>query len=95
MKMELSSQLRKDLSLMNISFLMLQKALMKTRPPGKIPREKAPVVQGFRTPARMDTTSEPQAGNDLPGAPVNAPMSGGASALQPGWNRGMIYSSHP
>ncbi len=58
---------------------------MKTRPPGKIPREKAPVVQGFRTPARMDTTSEPQAGNDLPGAPVNAPMSGGASALEP-WN---------
>lgn len=62
---------------------------MKTRPPGKIPREKAPVVQGFRTPARMDTTSEPQAGNDLPGAPVNAPMSGSTVALQPGWNRGM------
>lgn len=53
------------------------------------------MVQGSRTPARMDTTSEPQVGNDLPGAPVNAPMSGSASALQPGWNRGMNYSSHP
>ena len=31
---------------------------MKTRVSGKIPREDAPVVQGIRTPAGDDTTSE-------------------------------------
>ena len=30
---------------------------------GKIPREGATLVQGFRTPAVCDTTSEPSAGN--------------------------------
>ena len=31
---------------------------MKTRGPGKIPREDAVLVQGFRNPAGDDTTSE-------------------------------------
>lgn len=47
------------------------------------------MVQGIRTPAPADTTSEPQVGNGLPGAPVNAPMSGGvmftATRVEP-WN---------
>ena len=50
---------------------------MKTCVSGKIPREDATLVQGIRTPAGDDTTSEPQGRNALPGAPVNAPMSGG------------------
>ena len=43
----------------------------------KIPREKAILVKGFRTPAFYDTTSEPQDGNGLPGTPVIASMSDG------------------
>ena len=34
------------------------------------------MVKGTRTPAEDDTTSEPQVGNVLPGAPVTASMSG-------------------
>ncbi len=34
-------------------------------------------MKGIRTPAPNDTTSEPQAGNSLPGAPVIASTSGG------------------
>ena len=33
-------------------------------------------MQGICNPAAVDTTSEPQAGNGLPGAPVIASMSG-------------------
>lgn len=33
-------------------------------------------MKGTRTPATGDTTSEPQVGNGLPGAPVTASMSG-------------------
>ena len=55
-----------------------RKALTKTRAFGKIPREDVPVVKGIRTPAESDTTSEPQAGNALPGAPVIASTSGSA-----------------
>ena len=61
---------------------------MKTRRPGKILREGAILLQGFRNPAGVDTTSEPQAGNGPPGAPVNAPMSGSdfaATRVEP-WN---------
>jgi hypothetical protein len=36
----------------------VQKAVMKTRGPGKIPREDAILVQGARNPAGDDTTSE-------------------------------------
>ena len=50
---------------------------------GKIPREDAISVQGFRTPAGTDTTSEPHGGNAMPGAPVTASMSDG-----PGRNQG-------
>ena len=43
----------------------------------------------LRTPAPADTTSEPQVGNSLPGAPVTASMSGGfsetATRVEP-WN---------
>ena len=49
---------------------------MKTCFSGKIPREVAVLVQGIRTPAGEDTTSEPQGRNALTGAPVKAPMSG-------------------
>ena len=50
---------------------------MKTCVSGKIPREDATLVQGIRTPAGDDTTSEPQGRNALPGAPVKASMSDG------------------
>ena len=50
--------------------------MMKTHIPGKNPREEAPVLQGFRSPAGNVTTSEPLAGNGPPGAPVIVPMSG-------------------
>ena len=40
-------------------------------------------MQGFRTPAGTDTTSEPHGGNAMPGAPVTASMSDG-----PGRNQG-------
>ena len=45
---------------------------------GKIPREAAVLVQGIRTPAESDTTSEPYGRNAIPGAPVTASMSGTA-----------------
>ena len=70
------------------------KAAMKTRRKSKIPREGPPVVQGSRTPAFSDTTSEPFSGNAAPGAPVKAPMSGTVS-VQPGWNRGIQNSLYP
>ena len=60
--------------------------------PGGIPREKATLVQGFCIAAGIDTTSEPQAGNGPPGAPVNAPMSGSdfaATRVEP-WNELII-----
>jgi len=44
---------------------------------GKIPREEAILVQGFRTPADADTTSELPGGNTGTGAPVIASMSDG------------------
>ena len=37
---------------------LYKKAVMKTRGPGKIPREDAILVQGSRNPAGDDTTSE-------------------------------------
>ena len=58
-------------------FFLWLKAVTKTCVPGKIPREDALVVQGIRTPAGDDTTSEPQGRNALPGTPVNASMSDG------------------
>ena len=57
---------------------------MKTRADRKIPREGATLVQGIRTPADSDTTSEPQGRNALPGAPVKASMSDGESRNQGG-----------
>ena len=62
--------------------------------PGGIPREKATLVQGFCIAAGIDTTSEPQAGNGLPGTPVTASMSGGVQP-QPGWNRGILLFCIP
>ena len=62
--------------------------------PGGIPREKATLVQGFCIAAGIDTTSEPQAGNGLPGTPVTASMSGGVQP-QPGWNRGILPLLYP
>ena len=65
---------------------------MKTRRPGKILREGAILLQSFCNPAGVDTTSEPQAGNGPPGAPVNAPMSGSdfaATRVEP-WNELII-----
>ena len=41
-------------------------------------------MQGVRNPAEDDTTSEPQIGNGLPGAPVNASMSDGLRRNQGG-----------
>jgi len=41
-------------------------------------------VQGIRTPAGNDTTSEPQGRNALPGAPVKASMSGSRRSNQGG-----------
>ena len=55
----------------------ITKAVTKTSDFGKIPREEATLVRGFCTPADADTTSEPQVGNGLPGAPVTASMSDG------------------
>ena len=52
--------------------------------PGGIPREKATLVQGFCIAAGIDTTSEPQAGNGLPGTPVTASMSDGVCRNQGG-----------
>ena len=42
------------------------------------------MVQGIRTPAGSDTTSEPQGRNALPGAPVKASMSDGKCRNQGG-----------
>ena len=42
------------------------------------------MLQGFRTPAASATTSEPQAGNGPPGAPVTASMSDGFGRNQGG-----------
>ena len=47
------------------------------------------MVKGICNTARVDTTSEPQGRNALPGAPVTVPMSGGfmstATRVEP-WN---------
>ena len=73
-----------------------RKALTKTRAFGKIPREDAPVVKGTRTPAESDTTSEPQIGNGLPGAPVIASMSGSAPRGNQGGTVEYCFTvSHP
>ena len=53
------------------------------------------MVKGFCFPAPNDTTSEPQVGNSLPGAPVNASMSGSVFSEQPGWNRGILQLLYP
>ena len=42
------------------------------------------LVQGICNPAVSDTTSEPQGRNALPGAPVNASMSGSFQSNQGG-----------
>ena len=55
-----------------------RKALTKTRAPVRFPERMPLLVKGIRTPAAGVTTSEPQAGNGLPGAPVTASMSGSA-----------------
>ena len=55
---------------------LYKKAVMKTRDPGKIPREGAILVQGIRNTAGDDTTSEPRGRNAPTGAPVKASMSG-------------------
>lgn len=52
------------------------------------------LVQGFWIATGIDTTSEPQSGNALPGAPVIASMSGGLRP-QPGWNRGILLYPTP
>ena len=51
-------------------------------------------MQGSRTPAAKDTTSEPHGGNAMPGTPVNASMSGLASQGNQG---GTVeyFVSHP
>ena len=72
---------------------LYKKAVMKTRGPGKIPREDAILVQGSRNPAGDDTTSEPQGRNALPGAPVKASMSDSASCNQGGTVE--YFVSHP
>jgi len=51
---------------------LLEKSVDEDTRPGKIPREEAPVLKGFRTPAPDDTTSEPYGGNAMPGSPVIA-----------------------
>ena len=69
--------------------------MMKTRDPRKIPREGAALVKGICNTARIDTTSEPQGRNALPGAPVTASMSGSfaATRVEP-WNT-VCNVSHP
>ena len=66
---------------------------MKTCRCGKIPREDAILVQGICTPAAVDTTSEPQTGNGLPGTPVKASMSDGLCRNQGGTVE--YFVSHP
>ena len=60
---------------------------------GKIPREGAILVQGFRTPADSDTTSELPGGNTGTGAPVKASMSDGFGRNQGGTVE--YFVSHP
>ena len=67
--------------------------MTKTRIPGKIPREDAILVQGFRTPAHADTTSEQPTGNGRTCAPVTAPMSDGLCRNQGGTVE--YFVSHP
>ena len=50
-------------------------------------------MQGVCNPAKDDTTSEPQIGNGLPGAPVKAPMSDGICRNQGGTVE--YFVSHP
>ena len=50
-------------------------------------------MQGICNPAAVDTTSEPQAGNGLPGAPVIASMSDGTCRNQGGTVE--YFVSHP
>ena len=76
--------------------LSVTKAVRKTCPTGKIPREGAVLLQGSCNPAGVDTTSEPWVGNGPPVAPVNAPMSGGgiaATRVEP-WNDLFIPPLH-
>ena len=73
---------------------LLEKSCDEDTRSGKIPREEATMVQGFRNTAACDTTSEPQGRNALPGAPVIASMSGpvrGTTRVEP-WNTSV---SHP
>ena len=51
-------------------------------------------MRGLRNPAGEDTTSEPQCGNALPGAPVIASMSGGCGRNQGGTVE-YAFVSHP
>ena len=60
---------------------------------GKIPREDAALVQGIRTPAEDDTTSELCGRNATPGAPVIVPMSDGFCRNQGGTVE--YFVSHP
>ena len=54
------------------------------------------MVKGTRTPAESDTTSEPQIGNGLPGAPVIASMSGSAPRGNQGGTVEYCFTvSHP
>ena len=71
----------------------LQKAVTKTRLRSKIPREDATLVQGIRTPAAVDTTSELTVGNGCSGAPVTASMSDGFCRNQGGTVD--YFVSHP
>ena len=52
-------------------------------------------MKGIRTPALNDTTSEPQAGNSLPGAPVIASMSGGFYVNRNQGGTVEYFVSHP
>ena len=72
---------------------LYKKAVMKTRGPGKIPREDAILVQGSRNPAGGDTTSELWGRNAPPGAPVTVPMSDGLCRNQGGTVE--YFVSHP
>ena len=71
----------------------VQKAVTKTRGPGKIPREGAILVQGIRNTAGDDTTSELRGRNAPTGAPVKASMSGRAICNQGGTVE--YFVSHP
>jgi len=66
---------------------------MKTRRPGKIPRERYIWCKYFVTLPGPDTTSEPQGRNALPGSPVKATMSDGLCRNQGGTVE--YFVSHP